>query len=316
VIDPDITKHSAVFDSAPPGCFKTEPFDDSPFKEVVNYYVHTSFDYRMAWLKSTFPAIHFGFYDLSATRHDAALDNANRVMARLAGVRAGDEALDAGCGMGGSCFWLARRMGVRVVGITPVAAQIEACRRRAAKEKGLEGQVAFYQADYCHTPFPDAAFDVIWACESLCHAERKAEFYREAYRLLRPGGRIVIMEYVRVARPLPARGEQLLADWLRRWAIPDIDSREEHMTHARGAGFRDIQVRDMSAYTWISSRNLYQMARRWFWLGVALRRLGIRSSVQHDNHRGAMRQFEALRAGCWYYAAITATKALGQPVDK
>jgi len=100
--------------------------------------------------------------------------------------------------------------------------------RGFAAARKLGDRVAFEQADYTRTPFPAASFDVVWALESLCHAPDKAAFYREAARLLRPGGRLVIAEYVRAARPLSTQREGLLHQWLDGWAIPDLDTRAEH----------------------------------------------------------------------------------------
>ena len=125
-----------------------------------------------------------------------------------------------------------------MVGITPVASQVARARRYAAL-RGLSERAAFEQADYTGTPFPDASFDVVWALESLCHAVEKAAFYQEAARLLRPGGRLVVAEYIRAERPLRAPGERLLHEWLDGWAIGDLDTRDEHERHAAAAGFAE-----------------------------------------------------------------------------
>ncbi len=180
------------------------PLDTRPFKAIIDYYDKTRFDYNVAWDSSEYPAVHFGFYDENADKHTDALQNTNQVLATLAQVKAGDRVLDAGCGRGGSCFWLAKNRKAKTVGITPVQSQIDEC-RQSAEEKGLQEQCKFELADFCNTPFEGEQFDVIWACESLCHAEKKADFYREAYRLLRPGGRIVIAEYMRRHRPLDSK---------------------------------------------------------------------------------------------------------------
>ena len=282
-------------------------FDESRFRDIIEYYDATRFDYQVAWLSRDNPAIHFGFYDQLADKHAAALENTNRVLAELAEIAPGQRILDAGCGKDGSCFWLARCLQAEAVGITPVNSQVEEARRQAT-EAGLSEQVAFLQADYCHTPFDDGSFDCVWACESLCHTAEKRKFYEEAFRLLKPGGRLVIAEYVRTQRPLPPKGEQLLLSWLHRWAIPDIDTGEEHLGHARAAGFEEVRLRDYTAHTWVSLKNLHKIARRWLWADYLLYGLGIRSRAQHRNIVGSIRQFRALNEGLWFYAVITAQK--------
>ena len=292
------------------GQSQTSCFDESRFREIIEYYDATRFDYQVAWLSRENPAIHFGFYDHRADRHAAALENTNLVLAELAGLQPGWRILDAGCGKGGSCLWLARHLEARAVGITPVRHQVEEARRLAAGA-GLSEQVSFRQADYCNTPFEEGSFDCVWACESLCHAPEKAAFYREAYRLLRPGGRLVIAEYVRSGRPLSPAGETLLLGWLNRWAIPDIDTCNEHFEHAQKAGFGQFQIRDCTSYTWVSLKNLHKIARRWLWADYLLYGLGLRSKAQHNNIIGSIRQFRALHQNLWFYAVITAQKPGG-----
>lgn len=276
-------------------------------QDIIDYYDQTRFDYNVAWLNKENLAVHFGFYDEEADKHADALSNTNRILADLASIKEGELVLDAGCGKGGSCFWLVKNRAATTIGISPVPSQIEECQQHA-KTNDLEKQAQFQVADYCATPFPDAHFDVVWACESLCHAPQKQNFYKEAYRILKPGGRLVIAEYLRSKRPLIQTEEDLLMSWLNRWAIADIDSKEEHENHAKKEGFIQIRVEDYTPYTWISLKNLHKISRRWLWIGVILRALGIRSKVQHGNQVGSIRQFEALQKGLWYYGVITAVK--------
>jgi len=120
---------------------------------------------------------------------------------------------------------------------------------------------------------------------------------------------LILAEYMRSGRPLSPRQESLLTDWLSGWMIPDIDTRAEHQAHALEAGFGNMEVRDISPNTWISHRNLFKQARRWWRLGQVLTMIGIRNPVQHGNHRGALRQFEALQENAWFYGLALAVKS-------
>jgi tocopherol O-methyltransferase len=276
---------------------------------IVAYYDETWLDYRLLWLSPSNLSVHFGYADQTTRGHTDALINMNRVLADHAGIQPGQRVLDAGCGVGGSSLWLARQRGAEVVGITPVASQVARARRFAAARR-LGDRVTFEQADYSNTPCPDASFDVVWALESLCHAPDKAAFYREAARLLRPGGRLVVAEYIRAARPFRAPAERLLHEWLAGWAIPDLDTRDEHMRHAGTAGFTDVRLEDVTAHTRPSLRRLYRMT---FWsypLAVIGRAIGIRSAIQHGNVIGSLRQYQALEHGLWFYGMLTAKKPI------
>jgi len=279
------------------------PFMDA----IVAYYDETWLDYRLLWLNGKNLSVHFGYTDTTTRGHTGALLNMNRVLADRAGIRPGERVLDAGCGVGGSSLWLAQERGAQVVGITPVGSQVMRARHFAARHK-LADRVSFEQADYTCTPFPAASFDVVWSLESLCHAPDKAAFYREAARLLRPGGRLVVAEYVRAARPLGAVGELLLHEWLDGWAIPDLDTRAEHLNHLAAAGLAEARLDDVTAHTRPSLRRLFRMTFWTYPLAVMGRAVGIRSAIQHGNVIGSLRQYQALERGLWFYSILSAVK--------
>jgi len=274
---------------------------------IVGYYDETWLDYRVLWLNPDNLAVHFGYTDDSTRGHTDALKNMNRVLAQRVNIQPGERVLDAGCGVGGSSLWLAKERSADVVGITLAARQVTMARGYAAR-RGLTDRVRFEQADFTATPFPDASFDIVWAVESMCHASHKAAFYQEAARLLRPGGRVVVADFVRAARPLDQTGERLLHEWLDGWAVPDIDTPDEHLLHLAEAGFIDADLDDVTAHTRPSLRRLYRMAYWTYPLAALGRLLRIRSVVQHKNVIASVRQYQALRRNAWFYSIISATK--------
>jgi len=276
-------------------------------RAIVRYYERTWLDYRLAWFGSEDLAFHFGYHDAEHVSHHAALLNSNRVLADLAGIAPGDRVLDAGCAVGGSSAWLASHRGASVVGITIVPSQVELA-RRLVRKRGLEDRVRFELADYCATPYPDASFDCAWALESLCHASNKSDFYREMARVIRPGGRLVVAEYMRTARPLSPAGEAMMRLWLDGWTIPDLDTPEEHACAARAAGFGDVAVRDGTPLTRPSLARLHRRAIASYPIDFVLCRLGLRTAVQHGNVVASLYQYRALRCGYWSYRILTATR--------
>ena len=277
--------------------------DLAPIRE---YYDATWKDYRLLWLNPSNYAIHFGYWDADTHSHAEALNRMNAALAARIGIPRGARILDAGCGVGGSAIWLARRYAAEVVGITPVESQV-ARARRFAREQGLADNVQFAVEDYTHTSFAAGSFDVVWAVESVCHAADKETFYREARRLLRPGGRLGIVEYMRTARPLPVEGEALLHSWLSGWAIPDLATADEHRAWATAAGFAGIMLDDITPNVRPSLARLSRMAIAAWPAEAVLRRVGLRSEAQDGNWRGARDQFRALRRGLWFDAILTAT---------
>ena len=274
------------------------------------YYDQTWLDYRLLWLNPQNRAIHFGYWEKHTRSHAQSLLAMNRVLASHLGIRSGQRILDAGCGVGGSAIWLAKTYDVQVVGITPVASQV-ARAHRYAQEQGVADQVSFEQQDYTHTAFSDASFDVVWAMESLCHAPDKRLVLAEARRLLRPGGRVGIVEYMRTRRPHASAGEALLHSWLSGWAIPDLATAAEWLEWTQDVGLHNVQLVDLTPNVRPSLRRLYWLAVLTWPVAFPLHALGLRSEMQHGNMRGAFDQYHALRRGLWFYALLTATAVQG-----
>jgi tocopherol O-methyltransferase len=279
-----------------------------PYLEAVRaYYNETWKDYRGAWMNRRNRAIHFGYWTPSTRTHAASLIDMNRVLASRVGLRPGEHVLDAGCGVGGSAMWLAEEYGARVIGITLVGDQVERA-RRYSNERGLGHLVAFEQQDYLRTSFPDATFDVVWAQESLCHAPDKRAFFVEAHRVLKPGGRLVVEEYLRFRECYPERDERLLHSWFTGWMIPNLLTGEQALRCARDVGFVDVALEDLTPQVRRSLRRLYRIVVGFYPVVYPLYLLGCRSQVQHGNARGSRDQWRASKRGLWFIAILTARK--------
>lgn len=277
-------------------------------KAIVNYYDNTRLDYRWLWLNKKNRSVHFGYYNEGINSHSEALVNLNKVMADKAGIKSTDIVLDAGCGQGGSALWIAEQYKAKVEGITLVPHQVKIA-QQSARRRNLDHLSNFSEQDYCQTTFKDESFDVVWACESMCHAEDKAAFYREASRLLKPGGRLICADYVRTQRPLSENGEALLHTWLDGWSIKDLDTKQEHEQHMQSSLFKDIQIQDVTLNTRPSLQHLHSMSSKLWGLGKILRGIGLRNDVNHGNQFGSIKQYEALEQKLWYYGMISAVKA-------
>lgn len=271
------------------------------------YYDHSWFDYRLLWLNGRTLALHFGFYDDGARHHSAALLRMNAELAGVVVPRPGERVLDAGCGVGGSAIWLARTHQVEVVGISPVQSQVERA-RRFARRRGVAGQVTFEQRDYLDNRFPDASFDIVWAQESVAHTDRKARFLSEAFRVLKPGGRLVVADFFRPHRSLSEIDERRLAAAVADWATPDFSTQQEFVGWVGDAGFRDVQCREITEHVRPSLQRLYRVTMCLYPIGAALHAVRLRGDEAHANMRGSIRLCRTFDDGLWGEAIVSARK--------
>jgi cyclopropane fatty-acyl-phospholipid synthase-like methyltransferase len=275
---------------------------------IRKYYSSTQFEYKLIWnwrLKQI-PALHFGYYDEKATKHGDAVNRANEVLAEWAGIQPNTRIIDAGCGLGHSAIWLSKRYQATVTGITVVPKQVETILKNLQKEP-VE-RVDFLVANYLQMPFADNTVDVVWAFESVCHAAGKIDFYKEAYRILKPGGLIVMAEYLRNNRPMNDTKEALLKEIFERWAIPDLDTLQEHEQHAAATGFSSFRNKDVTSHVLKSYRNLRETCRRYEWLSKLLWKTGIISKLRHNNLLASAKQADAIEQGVFSYHHIVAVK--------
>lgn len=157
---------------------------------------------------------------------------------RHAALRAGEQVLDVGCGTGVLTCLAAQAVGEtgEAVGIDPGPAMIAVARRRSSARR-----VRFQLAAIEQLPFEDQRFDVVLSSLMLHHLppDLKTQGLAEVYRVLRPAGRLVVVDLDRPANPL---GWLLAWPWL---GIPMIadNLRGRIPQYLRTAGFVSIETR-------------------------------------------------------------------------
>jgi demethylmenaquinone methyltransferase/2-methoxy-6-polyprenyl-1,4-benzoquinol methylase len=133
-------------------------------------------------------------YDVMNRVMSAGLDRRwRRLAAQAADVSLGSHALDVCCGTGDLAFELADRVGPRgrVVGVDFAEEMLTRARAKAAKRRSI---ATFHTADALELPFPDGGFDaatVAFGARNLADLDRGIA---EMARVVRPGGRVVILE--------------------------------------------------------------------------------------------------------------------------
>ncbi len=275
-------------------------------ERIAEYYHKTETDYRNLWNIGKTLGIHYGYWDEKVKSFSKSILRMNEVMAEMAGIQASDKVLDAGCGVGGSSIFLAKTIGCHVTGITVSDRQVKLALDHARGNEVSE-RTDFRIMNYCQTDFPDQSFDVVWGCESICYADSKEQFVREAYRLLKPGGRLVMADFL-VPR-MENNDIPVVRNWLDGWVVNFLETPENFTQYMKQAGFSDVKYRDITAYTRHSTKRLgllYYWGRLFeMWIGLKGRSL---DPVRSKNVYASRHQYVSSRKGLWTYGMFCATK--------
>ncbi len=160
-------------------------------------------------------------------------------------MRAGSRVVDVGCGYGATARLLARDRGASVVGLTLSAAQAAA----APAAPGVELLVR----DWLANGLPPESFDAAIAIESLSHMPDKPRVFGELARVVRPGGRVVVVDWLARERAGSLERRLLLDPICREGRLPELLPASEYARLLRSAGLDVIGFDDLSsrvARTW------------------------------------------------------------------
>ena len=161
-------------------------------------------------------------------------------------LRAGETVVDLGSGAGMDAFLAARQVGPtgRVIGVDMTDAMLEKARDNARKT-GVEN-VEFRKGNIEELPIEDESIDAIISNCVINLSPEKDRVYREAFRVLRPGGRVMISDIV-LERPLP----QVVLDSIDAYlgCVGGASLRAEYLETIAKAGFREVRVQREASFT-------------------------------------------------------------------
>jgi ubiquinone/menaquinone biosynthesis C-methylase UbiE len=244
--------------------------------------------------------VHWGLFDsgcqetVSKAAYERAAVALSQRLVSMADIEPGQTILDAGCGFGGTARLIAQQVrGARVIGVNVDARQVEEARRLKSAQN-----VRYLVADACKLPVASASVDRVLAVESVFHFPSRLRFLREARRVLRPGGRIVLSDFLLHGPALPSailrvlrHGNPMTAFYGR----VSSTTRTGYYLLSQLAGLRVKRLEDVTQATRPTYRFLHQLAADLGQQGTAADRANrfMESLTDHGELRYALIELRA-----------------------
>ncbi len=237
-------------------------------EKVVEYYRQSERAYRM--FHSGAGALHIGLSTDAGDGDDVGHARHVELFAEQLECVDARQVIEFGCGLGYNLRALAQQLpDCELVGVDLSPHHLKSARGDSASFENL----SFVEANYQQLDFAENSFDAVLAVETLCQTGDQQLAIAEAYRILRPGGRLMVIDCFR-NQPL-----DVLPDDLRRAAVlvektAAVDSfavLNDWQQLATDVGFEILGVTDHSAETARDLQRLYRLARRFFKMSLAVK---------------------------------------------
>lgn len=276
---------------------------------IVSYYEECDNAYRDAWGMDKNMQLNLGIWNNDTKKLSEALVNLNNEMIQIAQLNKNDHLLDAGCGVGGTLIHFAKQIGCTGVGITLTPHQANKANANA-KKLCVNHLVNFQVMDYCNTNFDNESFTLITGMESICYAEPKIAFLKEAKRLLKPEGRIAIADNLQGKDNLTDKEHQsLYTNAFNGCKVNSLDTEKQYRINLKELDFKNIDCFDETERIRPSIKRLRRLYYPAAAYNFAHRIIGKRfSKTQEANTKMCYHLLSSLDAGLWKYGLITATK--------
>ncbi|MCK4364548.1 MAG: methyltransferase domain-containing protein [Thermoplasmatales archaeon] len=216
-------------------------------KKISEIYNKRWHELKDSWNDVDTLALHHGYYKNDTKTSREAIYNMNNLVGSLLNLR--DEKpmriLDAGCGVGGTSIYLAKRHpNIKFIGISIAHEEVKFAKKYAKTNQVKNAE--FILANFVNTDFPDNYFDNIFAVESLSFAENHNDFVDEMYRILKPSGRFIVFDVFIKKPSMSSIIKKVYKEYCREYGFVRIPLINEYEFYLKEKGFKEIKFFDIS----------------------------------------------------------------------
>ena len=272
---------------------------DSP--DVALHYDELDAFYREVWGEH----VHHGLWLSGKETPEVAVQQLIDRVAQEASLQPEERVCDVGSGYGATARHLVKHYGAQVTALTISPAQYAyACAREPQATNPT-----YLLRNWLANDLPDESFDAVVSIECISHVPDKQRFFDEAFRVLRPGGRLTFCAWLAPETPSPWEVRHVLEPICREGQLPSLASASEYRGMMAAAGFVPQDVDDLSAQV----RRTWAICIRRVAAGLVRDRRYSRYLLDATRHNRLfaltlLRLWWGFRSGAFLYGLFTAHK--------
>ena len=194
--------------------------------------------------------LNFGLWEQGNTDYLKAAEHLVLTLGNMLCLQNKSRLLDVGCGMGAQDVLLHKTFNCTIDALDVTWKHVQHARQRVSAHH-MEKTVRIHHGTATELPFPDNTFTHVLSVEAPEHFNTREKFFREAFRVLKPGGTIVLADYSMEKKPKNVLEKFFFETARTLWHVPkaNVDSVESYETKMRRAGFCNITINKVGEKT-------------------------------------------------------------------
>ena len=277
-------------------------------KDIIDYYNDCKKDYKLIWRLDKVWGMHYGYFEENDKSLSGAILKMNDQILKYTKIDESSKVLDAGCGYCGTAMYIASKKKCHIEAITIVEEQVKTA-KKVIKEKKLDNYINVSVQDYTNTNFKGNTFDVIYGLESICYAD-KSKFLKEAYRLLKPNGTLIILDGFNSKEKNEYTKKELtiMQNWNYGWAVNSLETSNYFINESKKIGFKEQNFIDITKNAFKTSKIMYLASYPAYVVDFFGRLFKRRTKYNKGNVKAARYQYIGMKNNLWIYGIFIAKK--------